>query len=601
MPSNRVNAGKTRLASNASNAATGIMTTISQIWQLLSRPERRKAAALFVLMICAMFFELLGVGMVVPALAFMVQDSSILESPAVRPWITWLGNPSQSHLVLVGLAALAAVYVLKSGFLLLVSYFQSRFVSDVQASMTSRLFERYLTQPWAFHLSRNSAELIRNIESIQGFAVTCTAVISLATELLVLVGLVALLLWFEPTGAAIAAIVLGACTYMYDCVTRSRLANWGWRRHAHLTNYLKHMQEGLGGAKDVKIIGCERQLIRRFTNEAVGLADMTGRQSWFHQIPRMWYELLAVMALCLLTAVMLWQGKPLRSFVPSLGLFATAAFRLLPSVNRLAVSLQQIRWAKTLTNCLHDELALPIIPPAEGREAALPFRTAIELDHVSFRYPGCDIPALADITLSIPHGASVGIVGGSGAGKSTLVDIILGLLPPTEGRVTVDSADVQGNVRAWQSLVGYVPQNIYLCDDTVRRNIAFGLDDQAIDEQAVSRTLRAAQLESFVANLPMGLDTTIGERGVRLSGGQRQRIGIARALYYDPAVLVLDEATSALDTDTERDVMTAVESLHGHKTIIIVAHRMSTVARCDVVFRIENGRLVRSGTLNDVL
>lgn len=577
------------------------MQTISQIWRLLSLPDRRNAVVLFGLMVCAMLFELLGVGMVVPALAFMVQDSSILESPAVRQWIAWLGYPSQRDLILAGLATLLAVYMLKSAVLLFVSYCQARFVAGVQASMTRRLFERYLTQPWAFHLSRNSAELIRNIESIQGFAITCTAVISLATELLVLIGLVALLLWFEPAGAAVAALVLGAFTAAYDAITRSRLADWGRRRHAHHTNYLKHMQEGLGGAKDVKMIGCERQLIRRFTDDAVGLADLTGRQSWFQQIPRMWCELLAVMALCLLTAVMLWQGKPLQSFVPSLGLFATAAFRLLPSVNRLAVSLQQIRWAKTLTNCLRDEFRLPIIEPAEARGPALEFHAAIELDRVSFRYPACEKAALADISLVIPHGASVGIVGGSGAGKSTLVDVVLGLLTPTEGRVMVDGKDIRSNVRAWQNLVGYVPQNIYLSDDTIRRNIAFGLDDQFIDDDAIWGALRAAQLESFITTLAAGLDTPIGERGVRLSGGQRQRIGIARALYYDPAVLVLDEATSALDTDTESEVMTAVESLQGKKTIVIVAHRLSTVAHCDIVFRIENGRLVRTGNLTDVL
>lgn len=575
------------------------MTTVSQIWQLLSRRDRRKAVVLFGLMICAMLFELLGVGMVVPALAFMVQDASILDSPVVRQWTVSLGNPSQSVLILAGLAVLLAVYVLKSGFLVFVSYCQARFVADVQASMTRSLFERYLTQPWAFHLSRNSAELIRNVESIQGFAVTCTAVISLATELLVLVGLVALLVWFEPVGAVVAALVLGTFTAVYDAITRSRLANWGRRRHVHHTNYLKHMQEGLGGAKDVKIIGCERQLIRRFTQDAEGLADLSGRQSWFQQIPRLWCELLAVMALCLLTAVLIWQGKPLQSFVPSLGLFATAAFRLLPSANRLAVSLQQIRWAKTLTDCLHKELTLPIIEPAGGRGAALPFRNSIELDQVSFRYPGCEKRALADITLSIPHGASVGVVGGSGAGKSTLVDVILGLLQPTEGRVTLDGQDIRGNTRAWQNLVGYVPQNIYLSDDTIRRNIAFGIDNHTIDDAGLVRAIRASQLESFIATLPLGLDTPIGERGVRLSGGQRQRIGIARALYYDPAVLVLDEATSALDSDTERDVVKAVAALHGRKTVIIVAHRVSTVAHCDIVFRLEHGRIVWTGTLSD--
>ena len=577
------------------------METVSAIWSLLTHRQRRAAGLLLGLMLCGMLFEMLGIGMVVPALAFMVQDPEVASSPIVQSWRERLGNPSQSQLVLGGLGILLVIYVLKSVFLVFVAYCQSRFVAGLQASMNRRLFSTYLAQPWAFHLQRNSADLIRNIDNIQMFAVTCTAVLSLVTELLVMAGIVTLLLWFEPTGAVVVGVVLGFATVLYDSITRARLAQWGQRRYDHNGRYVKHMQEGLGGAKDVKVLGCERHLIDCFTIDAEGLARMTGRQSLFQQIPRLWYELLAVTALCLLTAVMIWQGKPLAGFVPTLGLFATAAFRLLPSANRLALAVQQIRFAKTPTETLKRELSLPCEELSLGRGDPMRFLEEIRLENVTYRYSGSHADAVSDISIRIPHGSSVGIIGGSGAGKSTLVDIILGLLPPTTGGVYVDNVDVQNNTRAWQNLIGYVPQSIYLSDDTLRRNVAFGLPDESIDDASVSRALKVAQLDGFVAGLPAGADTFVGERGIRLSGGQRQRIGIARALYYDPSVLVLDEATSALDNETERDVMNAVNALHGQKTLIIVAHRFSTVSECDTLYRLEAGRVCESGKFSDVV
>ena len=238
---------------------------------------------------------------------------------------------------------------------------------------------------------------------------------------------------------------------------------------------------------------------------------------------------------------------------------------------------------------------------AADERVAMPFRGVVALENVSYRYPKGHLNVVDGINLSIPHGSSIGLVGGSGAGKSTLVDIILGLLPPAAGRVTVDGVDISTNIRGWQNLVGYVPQTIYLCDDTLRRNVAFGVPDDKIDDAAVARALRAAQLEAFVAEQPEGVQTVVGERGVRLSGGQRQRIGIARALYHDPQMLVLDEATSALDNETEQGVMRSVEALQGAKTLLIVAHRLSTVAKCDRLYRLENGRIVQSGTFAEVV
>jgi ABC-type multidrug transport system fused ATPase/permease subunit len=567
------------------------MNTVRDVWALLSQRQRRASAGLLALMLCGVLFELAGIGMVVPALGFMVQDSGVIDSPAVRPWLAWLRNPSQMQLIVGGLALLLTIYVIKTVFLVFIAYCQSVFVGALQASISQRLFDMYLAQPWTFHVQRNSAELIRNIDNVQVFAVTCTAVISLVAELLVLASIGLLLLWFEPTGALAVGAVLGVATVAYDRVTRARLGQWGARRYRHHEQFFKHMQEGLGGAKDIKILGCEHQISGRFAVEAAGLSRMTARQSWFHQIPRLWYELLAVCALCLLTGVMVWQHKPMQAFIPMLGLFATAAFRMLPSVNRLAVAVQQLRWSKEVITTLREELSLPV-PSREARQShSLHFSDCIQLDNVTFRYPGAPAPSLSGVSITIPHGSSVGIVGGSGAGKSTLVDVILGLLPPQAGKVLVDGISIHDNVRAWQDVVGYVPQTIFLSDDTIRRNVALGLPDHQIDDAAVDRALRGAQLHQFISTLPHGANTPIGERGVRLSGGQRQRIGIARALYNDPAVLVLDEATSALDNETESDVMKAVNSLQGAKTLIIVAHRLTTVAHCDVLYRLDGGRV----------
>jgi ABC-type multidrug transport system fused ATPase/permease subunit len=289
---------------------------------------------------------------------------------------------------------------------------------------------------------------------------------------------------------------------------------------------------------------------------------------------------------------MLAQNRLLESILPALGLFTAAAFRIMPSVNRVLSGVQSLRYGLPVIDVVHAELNLVMPKVVFSSKLVTPFREVIELSQISYTYPASAEAALKDISLTIQRGESVGFIGTSGAGKSTLVDILLGLLTPDTGKVRVDGQDIQTNLRNWQDQIGYVPQSIFLTDDTLRSNVAFGLPTDQIDEAAIWRAIYSAQLEQFVKELPLGLDTLVGERGVRLSGGQRQRIGIARALYHDPAVLVLDEATSALDTATESAVMDAVRALHGHKTLIIVAHRLSTIEHCDQFYRLERARLI---------
>jgi ABC-type multidrug transport system fused ATPase/permease subunit len=575
------------------------MTILSKLWSILTSSEKASAVGLICLMLFSMLLEMLGIGIVVPALAAMSGNVQSARHPAVDQFLARLGNPSEQQLVLGGLAVLLALYTFKAAFLLFVSWRQLNFVAALQNRVSQTLFTTYLTQPWTFHLQRNSAELVRNTNDVNILANTCTVMLGSLAEMLVVVGVMALLLWFEPVGAiAVGCLMVGA-TLMLDRLTRVRLVRWGELAQHHGLLGWQHMFQGLNGAKDVKVLGCEQEFIDQFVRHRSGYVRFHTRQTFFGQIPRLWYELLAVAALCLLAAVMVWQGKTAQAMIPTLGLFAAAAFRMLPSVNRLAHAMQSLRFSQATIDMIHSELNLPRGEPHTDRDP-LPFSGTIEVEGVSFRYPSAVVDSLSGLSLTIPHGSSVGIIGGSGAGKSTLVDIILGLLEPSNGRVTVDGTNIATNIRGWQSRIGYVPQSIYLCDDSLRRNVAFGLTDDEIDDAAVRRALKSAQLEEFVSELPNSVDTLVGERGVRLSGGQRQRIGIARALYHDPAVLILDEATSALDTETETGVMDAVEALHGAKTLIIVAHRLTTVANCDVIYKVDRGRIVGRGTFAEV-
>jgi ABC-type multidrug transport system fused ATPase/permease subunit len=577
------------------------MMAIRKLWSLLTPGEKASASGLVGLMLVSMVLEMIGIGLIVPALGAMSGEAPLDRHPAVAAWLAWLGHPTQSQLILGGLTILLAIYAFKAAFLLFVSWRQLRFVASFQERVARQLFGVYLTQPWTFHLQRHSGTLIRTLSDITNLAHTLTAILSSVAEMLVVAGIMVLFLWFEPVGALAVGVILGVATWLLDRVTRKRLTYWGKMVQHHAGQGYKHMFQGLHGAKDVKVLGCEQDFVDQFALHRSRHVRMLAKQAFAGQIPRLWFELLAVASLCLLTAVMVWQGKPTQAMIPTLGLFAAGAFRLLPSVNRLSNSFQSLRFTQSLIDTVTAELALGQAAALARRGVPMAFRTGISLENVSYRYPTGHADALSDVSLTVPHGSSVGLVGGSGAGKSTLVDIILGLLDPSSGRVTVDGVDIGSNVRGWQDQVGYVPQSIFLCDDTLRRNVAFGIPDGRVDEEAVRRALRAAQLEDFVAQLPQGLDTTVGERGMKLSGGQRQRIGIARALYHDPQVLVLDEATSALDTETEKGVMEAVNALHGAKTLIIIAHRLTTVANCDLLYKLENGRVAQSGSFAEVV
>ena len=568
-----------------------------RIWTLLTPSERRSALALIGLTFLGMVLETLGVGLVMPAIILLTQSDIAQNYPAFKPFVQSIGNPSQTTLVVCGLLVLVGVYLIKTLFLAFLAWRQTRFAFRLQAQLSERLFAVYLSQPYTFHLQRNSAQLLRNvINEISVFTLNgMLPGMLLLTEAMVLVGLSVLLLVIEPLGAVLSVGVLGVVAWAFHRLTQGRITQWGGERQYHEGLRIQHLQQGLGGVKEVKVLGREAGFLDQYRIHNVKSARAVEFQISLQQFPRLLLELLAVTGLAIVVISMLAQNRPLELVLPTLTLFTAVAFRLMPSANRALSSIQILRYARPVIDMLHTELNLATPTHPSPRRPMTHPPTMLELNDVTYSYPNSATPALKRISLSIRLGESVGFIGPSGAGKSTLVDILLGLLTPDDGTVRLDGVIVQGILRSWQDQIGYVPQSIFLTDDTLRRNVAFGLPSDEVDDTAVLRAIRAAQLEELVASLPNGLDTLVGERGIRLSGGQRQRIGIARALYHDPTVLVLDEATSSLDAITEYEVMQGVRALRRGKMIIIVAHRISTVEHCDRLFRLEAGCVVEAG------
>lgn len=568
------------------------MSTIKKLLVLLQPEQLKEAMLLLLLMLVGMVLETLGVGLIIPMLAIVTEPGAVSRYPFLNNLFVQLGSQSSEQTLVIMLGVLVAVYALKAVFLAYLAWRQAHFVFSIESGLSRRLYAGYLRQPFTFHMQRNSAILIRNVTTGVGqFAGAIMAANMLASEFLVLVGIAALLLYAEPLGAALVGGALMVAAYSFHHFTKERILRWGGARQYHEGQRIQRLQQGLGGVRDVKMLGREVEFIGQYEVHNASNARIGRRQSMVTALPRLWLELLAVVGLVGLVVSMLYQGKPVEAVVPTLGLFAAAAFRLMPSVNKSLICIQNLRYNLPVINTLYEERHI-IESDREASDVAaqtMHFGRVLELKEVSYAYPGSSTDVLNAVSLSIPFGSSVGFIGSSGAGKSTLINIILGLLTPTGGQVLADDVDIQSNLRGWQNQIGYVPQSVFLVDDTLRRNVAFGLSDDQIDESAVLRAVTAAQLSEFIAALPEGLDTVVGERGVRLSGGQCQRIGIARALYHDPQILVLDEASSALDAATEEAVMASVRALHNSKTVLIIAHRLTTIAHCDAIYELERG------------
>jgi ABC-type multidrug transport system fused ATPase/permease subunit len=569
---------------------------------LLSPQARWRWVALIPFALAAAAAEAVGAGAAFGLISILGDPGRAATLP-VAGWIhgrlPWRDDAS---VIVVFTLLVMVFYVARNALLAGVTWVEERALSLSVRQLSHRLLAAYLAAPYAFHFRHNSAGLIHRVtDAVHSvFRGVLGSLVNVACEVLVVAGIVVILALTAPGVTLVAVVVVGGLLLLPLTLSRRATARWG-RTVARLdAETLKTLQQSLGGVKEVKLTGREGFFLAQFDERVAEAARLRARYGTVAAGLRLGVETTFVCGLLAVSLLLTLRSGS--AALPLLGLYAYAGFRVIPSANRIMMYVTELRYSRAWIHDLRADLAaLP--PPAPDPKPGEPLRFshAVELEAVSYAYAGEAEPVLVDVDLTIGHGESIGIVGPSGAGKSTLVDLLLGLLTPTSGRITVDGRDIAPTPRAWQRHIGYVAQEPFVLDDTLRRNVAFGIADDRIDDRRVSAALALAQLGDFVATLPAGLDTTLGERGTRLSGGQRQRVAIARALYHEPQVLVFDEATSALDTPTERELIAALEALRGVKTLVVIAHRLTTVRHCDRLAVLRDGRLAAVGSYNDLL
>ena len=563
------------------------------IWALFAKSEQRRALVLGVYLVIGTVLEVMSVGALVPLIQVLTQSNLQSKFPIIDRVFP---NSSDQLIVGVILAGVVCIFLLKEIFLGFSLWMQRGFIARLETRFQTELFDRYTRQPYEFHLTNNSSLLSRNILNSTYFTNNILdPMFMLLTDGFVTIALCVALVAIEPLAMLITICSVGAVAVIFHNFSKRRIGQWGVERQQQDGIKLQQMNETFGGIKEIKMTGREEYFRERFSSNIGRLAHLNRKFTTILGIPRLYLELLSVAGLAALVLSMLALGRTSESLLPILALFAGGAFRLMPAINRITFAFQSLRMGRPIVEVLQADILSPVFTELKNQnQAPVKFSHSIRLENISYSYPNAERSVIDGLSFEIMKGSEVGIVGTTGAGKSTLVDILLGLLRPTRGRVMVDGVDISTNIRGWQDLIGYVPQSIFLMDSSIRANIAFGIAENEIDDAKVLRALKLAQLTEFVDGLPNGMNEFVGERGVRLSGGQRQRIGIARALYLDPPILVFDEATSALDVETEKGVMKSLEHLRAERTMLIVTHRLSALEHCDQTIAIENGTTLNS-------
>ncbi|QXD16215.1 ABC transporter ATP-binding protein/permease [Rhodocaloribacter litoris] len=584
-----------------------MLERLNLIRPLFSRQDKLKYLGLLVMMILGAFLDVVGIGAVPAFVATLAVPEKVMAIPAAASILEALDITTGRELVLWGAGLLIVVFLFKNLYLYGVYYLQVQVTEFHRVRLADRLFRAYLRAPWEFHLNRNTAELLRNIttETKEIMTGVINPLLTLTMAGMMTLFTVVLLLVTTPGIAVVGIALVGGASWGFLRIFKHRLQHYGIEAKHERKEVIKAVTQGLSALVDMRVLGRERYFEQVFHRSVANFARVMRLHQVIRQASPNVLEMVAVVGLLGIVMVLVLVGTDAASLVPMLALYGAAIVRLRQSIGQMVGSISQIQFSGAAIPHIVEDLQR-LEGPSWKRQKKQPpppplaFERVIRVEDVTYTYPDAGRPALHGVTLEVRKGESVAFVGSTGSGKSTLVNVILGLLRPQQGRVTVDGVDIHDNLRGWLDHVGYVPQVIVLLDDTLRRNVAFGIPDGEIDDAKVWAALEAAQLADFVRSLPEGLDTVTGERGVRLSGGQRQRVGLARALYHNPDVLVLDEATAALDNQTERRVMETIESLKRDRTVLMIAHRLSTVQRCDRLYFLKDGRIDATGTFDEL-
>lgn len=571
---------------------------IRSVFKVFDKKQKRRLLYVAVMMLINSAVSLLGVSVLLPFIQAVMNPEQLLANEYVSYFYDMFHLQNTDELIISMAVIIMIVYVAKNGFIIYMNNLLYRFAYYGKQGMQERMMKYYISQEYTFFLNHNSAELMRDINTDpEMFYAAVQNLLQLASEVCVSGVMIVFLVVTDPLITFGVALAMAIMVFLFMKKLRRILAGFGDERRTYNAKILQSMQQTFGGIKEIKIANRESYFEDDFIRNNARYTYVIKQNAFLSSVPKPIMEALCIVGLmaAIIVRISATTTDP-SQFVGTLAVFAAAAFYLLPSANKMSEYLASIIHNGVVIHKIGEQYAairdMELSDVAKKDYKQVSLEKEISVEHMTFTYPDTESPVLSDVNVTIPKNSSVAFIGPSGAGKTTMVDLILGVLKPQSGRVAVDGMDIAESYRGWHDKIGYIPQTIYMLDDTIRNNIAFGQAAE-IDDARIWDALHQAQLDDFVRSLDEGLDTMIGEAGVRLSGGQRQRIGIARALYRKPEVLVLDEATSALDTETEAAVMEAIDSLQGRMTMLIIAHRLSTIQNCDVVYQVENGAVCR--------
>ena len=584
------------------------VTLLQKVSYLFDRKQKRQIAGLALLILIGGLLETVGVSMLLPVVQAIMDPEQLMENELVGKVTKALHIETSRQLIILMLGALIALYVVKNAYLLFQTYVQNTFVTRNRNRMISRVMREFLNRPYEEYLGADIPTVFRLTDSdIPNAFQLILVMIQMVTEIVVAGFLCIVLVVVSPVMSLFIFCIFLGMTLMITKVLKPRLNAIGHKNQQIQSRIAKWRIQSIYGLKDVKVLHREEFFVRNYYESGAIGADVARNYAVFNNLPRLLIETIFMASMLLFIMLYMLRGGNITVLIPPLSAFAVAGIRVMPGTNRINTYLSEIAYSQPCLDYLYENLTANMKMDVNGsvtglargggaqtQEVRTHLQDKIVLDHITYAYPNTEKNIFTDAHMEVKKGQSVGIMGPSGAGKSTVVDILLGLLRVQAGTITCDGVNIFDNYADWLSKIGYIPQSIYLIDESIRDNIAFGIDADKIDDRRIWEVLEEAQLKEFVEELPEGLDTTIGDRGVRISGGQRQRLGIARALYHNPEILVFDEATSALDNDTEKAVMDAINNFHGRKTMVIIAHRLNTIAKCDVIYKVDGEKIVET-------
>lgn len=578
------------------------MDIFKKLNYILDKKQKINIVVLAVMIFIGGILETLSISAMLPVVWVIIDAESVQQNKYCQWIMELLHIQNMQGFIIMLLVALMIMYILKNAYLLLLTSEQNRFISVNRNRLISQVLREFLNRPYEFYLDADIPTVFRLTDSdIPNVFGILMAIISLASEVVVFVLICGVLIVTDWKLVLVLIFISGIVTLVLFKVLKPKLNSLGMTNQAIQSRIAKWRIQAIYGIKDVKVLHRESFFADNYESNGKIGAKLNQKYAIINALPRILIETIFMVSILGYLVVCVALGDDMTQMLPTLTAFGLAAVRLLPCVNRINTYLTDISYFRPCLDYVYENMNIneiskktnqTLLPVDETKTMQL--RNRIELKDIVYAYPNTDTLIFDHADMEIPYGKSIGIMGPSGAGKSTIVDILLGLLKVHEGQILCDGDNVLENYPAWLAQIGYIPQSIYLVDEPIRNNIAFGIADDEIDDNRIWQVLEEAQLKEFIQTLPEGLDTTIGDRGVRLSGGQRQRLGIARALYHNPEILVFDEATSALDNETEAAVMEAINSFHGKKTMVIIAHRLNTIEKCDMIYKVEGGKITQT-------